>query len=110
VVVKGGTKPPPSGSGPYSGSQGATVEKAGRGVPHNQVQPTTAGQIRTAGGDVRPAPEPAYEGGPINGQHVNVTGGQDAFGPPQPNPAPASQRVPGGNTLPKPPVPNGGSN
>jgi hypothetical protein len=110
VIVKGGTKPPPPGSGPYSGSQGATVEEAGKGVPHNQVQPATASGIRAAGGDVRPAPEPTHEGGPINGQHVNVTSGQSAFGPPRPNPAPTSQRVPGGNTLPKPPKPNGGSN
>jgi hypothetical protein len=28
---------------------------------------------------VKPAPEPPYPGGPVNGQHVNVTGGQSAL-------------------------------
>jgi hypothetical protein len=90
--VRGGQSPPPS-SGTYSGSQGATVEEAGRGVPNGQVQVTTAGQIRATGGDVRPAPEVPYPGAPVNGQHVNVNGGQTAFGPPVVNPAPKADRV-----------------
>jgi RHS repeat-associated protein len=109
TIVRGGLgEPPPSGT--YSGAQGTTLAEAGKGVPNGTVSATTAGQIRAVGGDVRPAPEPAYEGGPINGQHVNVTGGQSAFGSPEANPAPKSERIPGGNTLPKPPKPNGGSN
>ena len=93
AVVRGGQSAVPS-SGTFSGSQGATVEEAGKGVPHGTISPATAGEIRAAGGSVRPAPEPAYPGGPINGQHVNVTGGQSAFGPQQPNPAPKPDRVP----------------
>jgi RHS repeat-associated protein len=105
-VVRGGQGEMPSSSDPYSGAQGATVEEAGKGVPHGTIRPATAGDIRAAGGQVRPAPEPAYPGGPINGQHVNVTGGQSAFGPPQANPAPRPQRVP---SAPKPPKPTGDS-
>jgi RHS repeat-associated protein len=99
VVVRGGQGAPPA-TGTYSGAQGATEEEAGKGVPHGTVSTTTGGEIRAAGGDVRPAPEPAHPGGPINGQHVNVTGGQSAFGPPHPNPAPKPQRIP---SAPKPP-------
>jgi hypothetical protein len=98
-VVRGGQGEMPA-SGTYSGAQGATVEEAGKGVPHGTIRPSTGGEIRAAGGDVRPAPEPAYPGGPVNGQHVNVTGGQSAFGAPQANPAPKPQRVP---SAPKPP-------
>ena len=92
VVVRGGTIPPPS-SGTWSGAQGATIEEAGKGVPNGQVQPSTGGQIRAAGGEVRPAPEPPYPGAPVNGQHVSVTGGQSSFGPPRTNPAPKPDRV-----------------
>ena len=92
VVVRGGTNPPPS-SGTWSGAQGATIGEAGKGVPNGQVQPSTGGQIRAAGGEVRPAPEPPYPGAPVNGQHVSVTGGQSAFGPPVTNPAPKPDRV-----------------
>ncbi|MGB0064807.1 MAG: RHS repeat-associated core domain-containing protein, partial [Terracidiphilus sp.] len=92
TIVHGGEKPIPA-SGKYSAAQGASVEEAGRGVPHGKVKVTTAGKIRAAGGTVRPKPEPAYPGGPINGQHVDVTGGQDTFTPPQANPAPRDQRV-----------------
>jgi RHS repeat-associated protein len=98
TVVRGGQGAIPT-SGTYSGAQGANVEEAGKGVPHGTVSPTTAGEIRAAGGDVRPAPEPAYPGGPVNGQHVNINGGQSAFGPQQPNPAPKPERVP---SAPKP--------
>jgi RHS repeat-associated protein len=101
TVVRGGQGAIPS-SGTYSGAQGATIEEAGKGVPHGTVSATTGGEIRAAGGEVRPAPEPAYPGGPVNGQHVNVTGGQSAFGPQQANPAPKSERVP---SAPKPPKP-----
>lgn len=93
VVVHGGQGAVPS-SGTYSGSQGATAEEAGKGVPHGTIKETTAGAIRDSGGEVRPAPEPAWPGGPINGQHVNITGGQDTFGPPRANPAPKDQRIP----------------
>lgn len=99
AVVRGGQGAIPS-SGTFSGAQGATIEEAGKGVPHGTISATTGGEIRAAGGEVRPAPEPAYPGGPVNGQHVNITGGQSAFGPQQANPAPKSERVP---SAPKPP-------
>jgi RHS repeat-associated protein len=109
TIVRGGQGAPPS-SGEYSGAQGATVEEAGKGVPNGTISVTTSDQIRAAGGTVRPKPEPAYQGGPMNGQHVNITGGQSTFSTPRANPVPKSQRIPGGNTLPKPPNPNSGSN
>jgi len=55
VVVKGGTKAIPSES--FSGSFGDTLADAAQGVPHNQLQATTAGQIRKAGGSVLYDPE-----------------------------------------------------
>jgi hypothetical protein len=58
TVVRGGQGAIPS-SGTYSGAQGASVAEAGKGVPHGTVSTTTAGEIRSAGGEVRPAPEPA---------------------------------------------------
>ncbi len=94
VVVKGGTRPPPSET--FSGAQGRTLGEAGQGVPHNQVQATTAGDIRASGGTVDVAPEPAGPGSPvINYQHVNVTPGEgpNPFGPPEPNPAPKGARI-----------------
>jgi hypothetical protein len=94
VVVKGGTKPPPKPGTTFSGSQGVDLPDAGRGVPHGQVQPTTAGQIRSQGGSVDVVPE-ATRSGTMNYQHVNVTegGGATSFGPPQPNPVPKADRI-----------------
>ncbi len=94
VVVRGGTTPLPEGNQIYSGAQGATLQEAAGGVPHGQIRVTTAGEIRQAGGRVRAAPEPSYPGGPVNPRHVNIQGGQSAFGPVQQNPVPRSQRVP----------------
>ena len=105
TVVRGEQGAIPT-SGTYSGAQGATVTEAGKGVPHGTVSATTAGEIRAAGGEVRPRPEPAYPGGPINGQHVDVEGGQEAFGPQQSNPAPKAERIP---SAPKPQKQGGGS-
>jgi RHS repeat-associated protein len=97
VVVKGGTKPPDAGT-QYSGSQGQTLGDASAGVPHNQVQPTTAGDIRNNGGTVDVAPE-LSKGGNMNYQHVNVTDGPDGstLGSPQPNPVPQDRRIDGPN-------------
>jgi hypothetical protein len=113
VIVRGGQGAIPSGT--FSASQGATLEEAGAGVRNGTIQPSTARAIREAGGEVRPAPEPAYPNGPVNGQHVNVTGGQNTFGPPETNPVPPTQRVPAAPKPPKPPKPpnpsgTGGSN
>jgi hypothetical protein len=97
VFVRGGQGAPPT-PGTYSGAQGSTVEEAGKGVPNGSVQVTTGAEIRAAGGNVRPSPLPAYPGGPMNGRHVNINGGQGAFSPPVANPAPKETRIPGGNT------------
>jgi RHS repeat-associated protein len=95
VVVRGGTQPLPTGDQVYSGAHGPTLQDAGRGVPNGQVQASTASAIRKAGGQVRSAPEPSYDGGPINPRHVNIKRGQKTFSRPQPNPAPKPERVPG---------------
>ena len=100
VVVRGGTGELPAGNVTYSGSTGTTLEEAASGVPHGTIRSTTAGEINNAGGTVEHAPEPAYPSGPMNDKHVNITGGQKAFGPPKPNPVPKAQRVP---SAPKPP-------
>lgn len=88
TVVRGGVKPPPSGQ--FSGAAGVDEVDAGAGVPNNQMQTTTAGQIRSNGGTVEVAPE----GNPTNYRHVNVTQGGDVnqFGAPKPNPAPLQTR------------------
>jgi RHS repeat-associated protein len=39
-------------------ANGATVEQLSQGLPHNQVGVTTVGDVRAAGGDVVPTPEP----------------------------------------------------
>jgi hypothetical protein len=94
-VVKGGTKPPPDPGTTFSGSFGATMADAAAGVPHGQIQPSTAGQIRAGGGTVEVAPE--MTGSTMNYQHVNVTEGSapTSFGPPEPNPVPKSERIGG---------------
>ncbi|MBZ5695909.1 MAG: RHS repeat-associated core domain-containing protein [Acidobacteriia bacterium] len=98
IVVRGGTKELPT-SGTYSGAHGATVEEAAGGVPHGTIRTSSAGEIRAAGGTVRSAPEPAYPGGPTNERHVSITGGQNTFSEPKPNPVPRNERVP---SAPKP--------
>ncbi len=62
----------------FSGSQGQTVTEAGQGVVHGKFRWTTAGDIRTAGGTVEPAPEMNPIVGKINYQHVDVCLGEGA--------------------------------
>ena len=94
VIVRGGASEVPAGGTTYSGSQGATVAEAARGVPHGQIRATTAGTVRAAGGKVDVAPEP-MKSGAINGQHVNVTEapGTSSLGELQPTPVPKSDRL-----------------
>jgi RHS repeat-associated protein len=101
VVVRGGQGEIPA-SGTYSGAHGATVEEAASGVPHGTIRTSTAGEIRGSGGTVTSKPEPAYPGGPVNQQHVNINGGQKTFGPPRSNPVPKAQRVPSAPKIKKP--------
>jgi RHS repeat-associated protein len=95
VIVRGGVgEKPPTGS-TYSGSQGRTIEEAGRGVPNGQVRETTAGRIRESGGEVEVKPEVRPKTGETNYQHVNVREGgrESTLSDVKPNPAPKDQRV-----------------
>jgi len=97
AVVRGGTGDLPERGTEFSGSHGPTTEDAASGVPHGTVRSTTAGDIRAGGGNVEVAPEPAYEGGPINYRHVNVKEGSNGggFSEPYQNPVPKNVRIPG---------------
>jgi hypothetical protein len=97
IIVKGGTKAPPMPGEEFSTSHGATLEEAGAGVPHGQVQPTTAGAIRANGGTVTPAPE--MTGNVMNYQHANVVEGSapTVFDSTIPNPVPKRNRIGGPN-------------
>ena len=93
VVVKGGTKPVPNLGTKFSCSCGPTLDDAACGVPHNQLQLTTAGEIRAHGGEVYWVPEYSHRG-TINEQHVNVTEmGLSSFGIIQPNPTVKNDRI-----------------
>jgi len=79
IIAHGGTREvlyPPGEV--FSGSQGQTVTEAGQGVVHGKFRWTTAGDIRTAGGTVEPAPEMNPIVGKINYQHVDVCLGEGA--------------------------------
>lgn len=92
VVVRGGTKPLPTGEA-FSCSVGPTLDAAGCAVPYNQIRATTAGAIRAAGGTVEWLAERTPRG-TINKQHVHVTEtGPTGFGGLQPNPVPKSGRI-----------------
>jgi hypothetical protein len=93
-VVKGGINPPPEAGTTFSGSFGATKADAAAGVPHNQIQPSTAGAVRAGGGTVEVFPE-ATRAGNMNYQHANVTEGSSptTFGAPEPNPVPKEGRI-----------------
>jgi hypothetical protein len=95
VVVKGGTKPPPGPGVEFSTSYGPTIEGAGAGVPHGQIQATTAAEIRASGGTIQVAPE--LTGDILNYQHANVieSGSQTVFKPTAPNPVPKPKRIGG---------------
>lgn len=97
TIVRGGTTPIPSPGVTFSGAFGDSIYSASQGVPHGQVQYTTAGQIRAGGGVVIFAPEECYPGGPLNPKHVNIIlgPGGGGFQGPIPNPVPKKERVPG---------------
>lgn len=82
---------PPAGT-EFSGSQGATTQEAGRGVPHGTIRESTAGEIRAGGGTVQVLPEQT-RAGKLNPRHVNVVEGQPTFSQPRPNPAPKKERI-----------------
>jgi hypothetical protein len=97
VIVRGGaTNDPPLNGVDFSGAFGVNIYDAGKGVPHNQLSHTTAGEIRKSGGTVVHKPEPAWlPNGPINIRHVNITlGRSNPFVGPIPNPAPRGERIP----------------
>lgn len=95
IIVKGGTKLPPPAGTTFSTSFGPTLAEASAGVPHGQIQVTTAGKIREAGGTVQVSPE--LTGEVMNYQHANVVEGSSptVFGSPEPNPVPKSKRIGG---------------
>ncbi|MBK7193244.1 MAG: hypothetical protein IPH80_12255 [Myxococcales bacterium] len=94
TVVRGGASPMPAPGTVFSASMGADAQGAAAGVPHGQIRTSTAGAVRAAGGDVRPAPE-ATRSGNVNGQHVNVTeaGSTTTFGDLFANPVPKPERI-----------------
>ena len=95
-VVRGGIKEVPQpGTGVVCGSQGATLQEAGSGVPNNQLRATTAGEIRAKGGTVSVTPELNQNTGNINYRHVDVYEGgtETSFGSPQKNPATPAERI-----------------
>jgi RHS repeat-associated protein len=97
VIVRGGANNnPPLNGTVFSGAFGVNIYDAGKGVPHNQLTHTTAGEIRKSGGTVVHVPEPAWPpDGPINIRHVNITlGASNPFVGPIPNPAPQKERIP----------------
>ena len=81
-----------------STQMGPSLDDGASGLPHGTVRTVravTAGEIRTTGGSVELRPEPAWEGGPMNTWHVNVTEGPDPVFPEEgmPNPVPAQGRL-----------------
>jgi hypothetical protein len=92
MVVRGGTKPLPSCGETFSGAAGPNKFDAAKGIPHGQMRATTAGAIRTLGGEVIFVPERTKGG--INDRHVDIVeGSSGAFGPLEPNPVPKPERV-----------------
>jgi RHS repeat-associated protein len=96
VIVRGGaTNEPPMNGQVFSGAFGFSIFDAGKGVPHNKLSHTTAGEIRNSGGTVFHKVEEAYPGGPNNLRHVNITlGDKNPFVGPIENPVPRNERIP----------------
>jgi hypothetical protein len=88
VIVRGGQNYVPQPGDVISAQMGADVPDAASGLPHGTIRVATAGEIRATGGMVELAPEPAWDGGPTNTWHVNVTEGPQPAFPAQsvPNP------------------------
>lgn len=95
IIVRGGRNYQHAVGSVISGQMGASVEAAASGLPHGMVRVTTAGAIRAAGGTVELRPEPAWEGGPDNTWHVDVTEGADPAFPHEgiSNPVPGPRRL-----------------
>jgi hypothetical protein len=70
-------------------ANGATVEELAQGLPNNQIGVTTVGDVRAAGGDVVPTPQPG------NPCHCDMNGlnAQDASSLFQAQPNPAKVKV-----------------
>jgi RHS repeat-associated protein len=94
AVARGGIGDAPATGTTYSGSHGADLAEAGKGVPNGQLRATTAAEIRANGGSVNVKPELSRQGN-MNGQHVNVVEGgtKSSLGSVQTNPAPKTERI-----------------
>ena len=95
VIVRGGKNYQSQPGNIISAQMGSSVPEAAAGLPHGVVRVASAGAIRGAGGEVELAPEPAWEGGPANTWHVNVTEGPQPAFPEQgvPNPVGKEDRL-----------------
>jgi hypothetical protein len=95
AVAKGGSTPIPGPGVLFSGAVGPTPELAAAAVPHGQVQLSTVGAIRDAGGRVTWVTE-VSRAGTLNRQHVNITeAGPTSFSALITNPVPRRQRIDG---------------
>jgi hypothetical protein len=98
IIVRGGRNYQHQEGNVISAQMGSSIEDAASGLPHGTVRATTAGAIRAAGGAVELMPEPAWEGGPDNTWHVNVTEGPNPVfprdGTPNPVPSPGRLKLP----------------
>jgi hypothetical protein len=92
VIVFGGTGDIPTDGSKFSGAMGNSLEDASGSIGYGKVRPTTAGEIRAAGGTVDYNPEP-IRAGPINYKHVDVRlAGTNPFGAIRENPVPKAAR------------------
>jgi len=75
AIVRGGRNYQHQPGNVISAQMGSKAAEAASGLPHATIRVATAGDIRAAGGAVELSPEDAWEGGPVNTWHVNVTEG-----------------------------------
>jgi hypothetical protein len=94
-IVRGGRNYQPTPGDVHSAQMGWDIATAASGLPHGTIRANTAGEIRAVGGTVELAPEPAWEGGPINTWHVDVTEGPQPAFPAEgsPNPVKSADRL-----------------
>ena len=95
VIVRGGANYKHEPGNIISAQMGDSVKNAASGFNYGTIRPTTAGEIRAAGGTVELIPEPAWEGGPVNTWHVNVIEGPKPSFPEKSmtTPVPKSERL-----------------
>jgi hypothetical protein len=95
IIVRGGRDYHHQEGSVISAQMGSSIEDAASGLPHGTVRVSTAGHIRAAGGTIELMPEPAWEGGPDNTWHVNVTEGLTPVFPGEgiPSPVPNQERL-----------------